>query len=440
MNERYQQEKTHNSLLPPAWPTLEELVGREEELRIGLQLLAAPDVRLLTLTGVAGVGKTRLALALMERARHLFADGALAISLAALKQPALLVSALLRGLRLREERERSSWETLLAFLRTKQALLLLDNFEQLVAAAPLLANLLEDCPDVKVLVTSREILRVRGEHLFQVYPLPLPDLVRSSSEELLAANAAVRLFTRRLRAIRPEIVLSEEELRVMGEICVRLDGLPLAIELAVARYHLFSPRALLVRLESRLALLTHGPRDLPPRQQTLRAALDWSYELLSDGEQRLFRGLAAFASGWTPAAAQAISGDMADGLDLLTSLLEKSLLQRAGSDADEPRLHMLETLREYGLERLRACGEYEEIRDLHANYYLRLAEQAELELEGLHGSRWLLCLGQELDNLRAALQWLSERGEDVSVLRLAVVLRAFWISTGTRYALLHRLI
>lgn len=431
MNEQHQQENHSISPLAPAvLPALAQIIGREEEIRVGLQLLAQPEVRLLTLTGVGGVGKTRLAQALVEQAGPAFADGSISISLAALNQPALLLPTLLQGTGLREEQGQSPLETLVAFLRARQTLLFLDNFEQIIAGATLLVGLLARCPHLKLLVTSRERLRVSGEQLFQLHPLPLPDRASSTQEKALAANAAIRLFLQRLQTIQPALPVDAETLRAIAEICIRLDGLPLAIELAAVRCNLFSPRALLTRLERRLPLLTHGSRDLPSRQQTLRNTLAWSYELLSDKEQHLFRRLAIFAGGCTIAAAEALSADPNAFLDALTSLFEKSLLQRVESRSDEPRLRMLETLREYGLERLHERGEYNEIRELHASYYLRLAEHLGPELNGPDASRWLSCLEPELDNLRGALQWWHEQRTEVNVLRLAGALASFWIMSG----------
>ncbi|GCE06999.1 LuxR C-terminal-related transcriptional regulator [Dictyobacter aurantiacus] len=428
-SEQHQLENNVISSTLQALPDLGELVGREDEMGDGLRLLARPEIRLLTVTGVGGVGKTRLAQELARQVAPAFADGVFMLSLAALSQPDQLLPALLQVFGLRTEPAYPLLATLVAFLRDRQALLLLDTFEQIVLGATLLVELLARCPRIKLLVTSREMLRVRGEHVFQLDPLPLPDLTSSSDEAGLAENAAVRLFTRHMRALRSSESLSSEDVRASAEICIRLDGLPLAIELASARCVLFAPRELLTRLERRLPLLTHGPRDLPERQQTLRDTLVWSYNLLAEQEQRLFTRMAIFAGGCTLAAAQALYVDDPGAcLDGITSLLEKNLLRRVESPVTGPRLRMLETLRELGLECLRASGEEHEIRNRHASYYLQLAEQA--EPIGPDDATWLSCLDLELDNVRGALQWWDESGDAVNVLRMGAALRYYWISSG----------
>ncbi len=424
MSQPKQQKSAHHALSSSV------LVGREREIQDGLLLLQCPDVRLLTLTGIGGVGKTRLAQALVEKARSSFADGALSISLASLKHPDLLIATLLQELGAQEELEQSPHATLCAFLLAKHLLLFLDNFEQIVAGAPLLIDLLEHCPSLKMLVTSRETLRVRDEYVCQVRPLPLPDLASPAGPAKLPDNPALQLFVQRVQFMQPALPLTEDTLRAMAEICVRLDGIPLAIELAAVRCQLFSPQALLQRLEHRLHILTHNMRDLPLRQQTLRNTLAWSYDLLSDEEQRLFRCLAIFSGGCTLEAAECVCGGRADFLDVLTSLLEKNLLQRDASSSGETRLRMLETIREYGQECLQASADYREIQHLHAACYLRLAEQAEAYLAEPEGSIWLQRLGAEIDNIRQALNWWKARGEDEKILRVGSALKHFWLRNG----------
>jgi predicted ATPase/DNA-binding CsgD family transcriptional regulator len=413
-----------------ACSSLSALVGREQEIEQGCLLLLHPDVHLVTVTGVGGVGKTRLAQAIVQRSGPSFTDGVYSLSLASLTHPHLLITTLLQELGAKEEPELTPHATLFAFLGTKQLLLFLDNFEQIIVSASLLVGLLEHCPNVKMLVTSREILRVRNEYVLQVSPLPLPDLAESKDLTQVSRNTALQLFMERVQCIQPQLLTSEKNLRAMAEICICLDGLPLAIELAAVRCQLFSPQALLRRLEHRLPILTQGMRDLPARQQTLRKTLDWSYDLLCDEEQRLFRNLAIFAGGSTVEAAEYVCAGKEDFLNTLTSLLEKNLLQRDTSSSEEPRLRMLETIREYGQEWLQASADSQEIQHRHATYYLLLVEQAEAYLGGLEGAGWEKRLDREIDNIRQALGWWRMRGEHEKIVRMASALKQFWLLKG----------
>jgi predicted ATPase len=306
-------------------------------------------------------------------------------------------------------------------------LLLLDNFEHVMPAGQLLAQLLSACPHLKLLVTSRVVLHLSGEHAYTVPPLSLPDPKEQLPAAQLCRSEAVRLFVERARAARGEFTLTEENARDVAQLCRRLDGLPLALELAAARVRLLPPRTLLARLDSRLRLLTGGPRDLHPRQQTLRATLDWSYSLLDEAERKLFARLAVFAGSWTLQAAEAVcdAGDEWDVTDLLTALLDNSLLTRAAAAGGEPRLSMLETVREYARERLEASGEAEAWRHKHADYYVALAEQVEPELRGPAQAAALNRLEEEHDNLRAAMEWLLRRG-DAQQEHLEVAVRLAW--------------
>ncbi len=412
---------------------LTPLVGRVREARAVVELLGGGVARLLTLTGPGGTGKTRLALTVAAVLRHDFPDGIAFVDLAPIADPDLVASAIAESLGLREEGGRPLPELLAAHLGERRRLLLLDNFEQVVEAGPLIGALLAACPGLAALITSREPLHVSGEHVFPVPPLALPaDDPGAGGANLaeLAACDAVALFVQRVRAANPDFALTPENAAAVVAICRRLDGLPLALELAAARGKLLPPAALRVRLERGLELLISGPRDAPARQRTLRDAIAWSHDLLSAEEQALFRRLAVFAGGFTLEAAEEVveapsaesrvpsgTADSALGaghsvLDLVASLAEKSLLWREegpASAASEPRFRMLETIREYGLERLAESGEEAEARQRHAAHFLALVEEAEPYLRGepAMGS-WLDRLEAEHDNLRAAVTWLLD--------------------------------
>lgn len=418
--------------------SLTSLIDREQEVQAIHSLLLCPDVRLLTLTGTAGVGKTRLALEVARELVYDFADGVHLVSLAPLSDPTFVIPTIAHSLGLSESGSQPLLDLLKTSQRDKQRLLLLDNFEQIITAAPLLAELLEACSELKLLVTSREALRLRAEHQFTVLPLALPDPKHLSDEQSLAHVPAVNLFVQRAQAITSDFEVTTDNAVTIAEICLRLDGLPLAIELAAARIKLLTPKTLLVRLDHRLNVLTGGARDLPERQRTLRNTLAWSYELLTAQEQRLFRLLSIFAGGCTLEAIEAVFTALDDEADNLlegvASLLDKNLLQHMEQRQEEPRLMMLETLREYGLEALTVNEEIETIRHAHAAYYLGLAEEAEPDWEGPKQVVWSKRLEQEHDNVRAALLWSLERGETGHdwelALRLGGALRRFWQVRG----------
>ncbi|HYN89336.1 MAG TPA: BTAD domain-containing putative transcriptional regulator, partial [Ardenticatenaceae bacterium] len=455
-------------------------IGREREVEALCALLHRPDARLVTLTGPGGSGKTRLAVEVARQildetsadSEQAFADGVFFVDLAPVGDPELVASTIAGALDVRPSGARPLQESLADFLRARRLLLLLDNFEQIVAAAPLLSELLDAAPHLKLLVTSREILHLYGEWEFSVPPLAVPDprqmpaggdgLVR-----LLRDNEAARLFVERAWAANPGFTLNETNARAVAELCIRLEGLPLAIELAAARSKLFGPQALLARLAGRLDLLA-GARDLPARQRTLRGAIQWSYDLLDPAEKLLFACLAVFVGGCTLEAAEQVASYRlkVEGfpstpepstsnlqpstdpstfnlqpsaiLNGIASLVDKSLLRREESSDGEPRFGMLETIREFALERLgdRGAAEVEALRWEHARYYLGLAEVAEPEIDHLTGAdpgAWLARLEVEHDNLRAALDWsLVGGGEDSAQLglRLAGALRRFWIFRG----------
>jgi predicted ATPase/class 3 adenylate cyclase len=406
----------------PAQPN--PLIGRDADAALVVAWLRS-DARLVTLTGVGGTGKTRLGLQVAADLLDDFRDGVFLVQLAPITDPELVAPAIAQVLQIKTEGDQDVTARLKSVLRDKQTLLVLDNFEQVIAVAPLVSELLAAAAGLKVLVTSRERLHLSGEHDFPVPPLALPPLARpgggrapaiqADALQALSQYAAVTLFIQRALAVRPDFQITVENAPTVAELCVRLDGLPLAIELAAARLRLFTPEGLLTRLTSRLAWLTGGPRDLPARQQTLRATIDWSYQLLSPQEQTLFARLAVFQGGCSLAAAEAICNPEGDFplLDGLLSLVDKSLLRQATppTDADaEPRFLMLETIREYATEKLLAAGEAPTLRTRHLNFFAQFAEEVELRLRSAAYAAWLPVCDLEQDNVRVALEWALQGG------------------------------
>ncbi len=414
---------------------LEPLIGREQQEQAIRAFLLRPEVRLLTLTGTAGIGKTRLAIQVATDLNEIFTQGVCLVQLAPISDFNLVIPSIAQTLGLRDVEEYSLFESLKAFLQDKHLLLLLDNFEQVLEAAPALVELLLACPSSKILVTSRAVLHVEGEYEFSVPPLSLPDPHHLPGHEELAQYAAVALFVQRAQMVKPQLVLSSDNAAAIAQICIQLDGLPLSLELAAARSKLLSPQTLLGRLNHRLAVLTGGRQDAPTRQHTLRDTISWSYDLLNAEEQRCFRRLAIFVGGCTLEAAEAVCSAAADrslpAMDLVASLLDKSLLQQSDQAGDEPRLLMLETIREYALERLADSGEVEAIEQRHAMYYLILAEHGDPELFGQQQHLWVNRLTRDSENLRAALLWLyGRRQHQEPLLRLAGSLGWFWYMCG----------
>jgi predicted ATPase/class 3 adenylate cyclase len=410
------------------------LVGRTRELAAAQQQLLDSRVRLLTLTGPGGTGKTRLALQVAAEVLEQFADGVCFVPLASINDVALVPTAIAHALGILQAAARQLVDTLIDYLRERQLLLVLDNLEHLLGATPLLTELLASCPRLKLLVTSRAVMHIPGERDFEVPPLGLPAREPVPPVEHLTQSEAVRLFVERAQAVKADFTVTENSRRAVVEICHRLDGLPLGIELAAARVRLLPPESMLVRLHRRLPLLTGGARDLPLRHQTLRAAISWSFDLLDGTEQRLFRYMPVFAGGCALEAVEAICASHERALDVtsgVASLVDKSLLRREPTNGQSPRFMMLETIREYALELLEASGEAEEARRRHAMYFMELAEAAEPRLHGPDQVTWLDRLEDEHDNLRAAIAWSqADASRAETGLRIASALVWFCMVRG----------
>ncbi|HTD80451.1 MAG TPA: AAA family ATPase [Chloroflexota bacterium] len=419
------------SNLPSATTTL---IGREAEIAQVQSSFSRPEVRLLTLTGAPGVGKSRLALEVASRLRGAFADGVFFVPLAPLSDPAHVLVTVAHALNLGISGQRPVAERLGRYLRNRQVLLVLDNFEHVLLAAPQLTQLLRGAPQVKVLVTSRTALELSGEHRFVVRPLSAPAAPDSMRRSLISTAtperyAAVNLLIERARSVHPSLALTEANLWSMGEIARRLDGLPLAIELVGARAALFSPQELLARLDARFTLLTPGARDVPARHMSVGRAIDWSYSLLSPAGQRAFRHLSVFAGGCTLEGAEAVCGDgtLEHEIDsAIVGLVDGSLVQRQEGPDGRSRFEMLETIRAYAAQQLAASGESEIARQRHAAYYVRIAEAAEQAWDQPAEWDWLRRLVSERDNVRAALRWMLEARDASTALRFNAALFSFW--------------
>jgi excisionase family DNA binding protein len=413
-------------------PPMTRFIGRADELQAARRLLQEP-VRLVTMVGPGGIGKTRLALELATAIRDDFADGAVFVSMAAFRTADLVMPAIATSLGVRLGAAQSALERVVAFLRNRDMLLVLDNLEQVTDAAAALSELVAACPRLKMLATSRAPLRIAGEHLFAVPPLALPRdqpaaNIRPVSLDALATVEAVALFVDRARAASPGFAMTAANAPVIAAICERTDGVPLAIELAAARTSVLSLADLRDRMSHQLAILRGGPRDQPPRLRSMADAIGWSYNLLSSDERALFRRLAIFVGGVALDAAEAVGGD--DALDSLAALVDQSLLQRVAGPNGATRYAMLETVREYGVQRLAESEEEPAVRDAHADWCIALAEQADPELSGPDQARWFDRLEAEHPNMRAALTWLLDREDAARGVRLATALSWFWSSRG----------
>jgi len=414
------------------------LVGRAMEVKTASSLLLRDDMRILTLTGTGGIGKTSLALQVATELRPSFPDGVFFVSLAPISEPGQVIPAITRALEIQETTDESLQEQLQDYLRDRHMLLLLDNFEQIVEAAPLLNKLLAAAPSLRLLVTSRVRLQLDDEQVFSISPLALPDLAHLPAHSELATVASIDLFLQRARLVQPGFELSKTNARTIATICARLDGLPLAVELAAARIKLLPPQALLKRLENSLSVLTSSADERPSRHQTLRNTIQWSYDLLTVAEQQLFRTLAIFIDGFTLHAVEALYtqlyGSSENVLDDLSSLLEKHLIRAPEQDEEDPRFHMLETVRAFGLELLETSDEYETVKHEYMQYFLELAEEADKHIAGQQGSDWKQRLEDELANLRSVTQSSLIYGKQAQnweiALRLGSALKSFWTACG----------
>ncbi len=408
------------------------LIDRKHELEVIRGKLLSETVRLLTLMGPGGIGKTRLALAAAEILQSDFADGTRFVELGSVQEAECLASAIAQALQLREITEQPLWKRVIAHLANRHLLLVLDNFEHILEAAPRVGELLAACPRVKVLATSREPLYLRLEYRMPIGGLALPDLERVDPATVASAPSAA-LFLAHARRVQPDLVPGPEEMRALAELLHRLDGVPLAIKIAASRSNALSPSAMLSRLQGQALLSTEGSRDVPQRQRSLWEAIDWSYRLLTSADQATFRQLGVFAGGWTLDAAEAVVQQADPDAPLwrgLALLVDKSLVQSRPAGHGEHRYRMLETVREYAVEQLGPHGETEGVRQRHAAYYLALAERAAPGFWGPQESLWLRRLEEETDNLRAALRWARAQQAPAFSLRLAGALAEFWWLRG----------
>jgi predicted ATPase/transcriptional regulator with XRE-family HTH domain len=409
------------------------LVGRERDVSEVVHRLQHDGVRLLTLTGPGGVGKTRVVIAVARALREDYPGGTTFLSLAPLRDARLIASTLVACLKLPATSGRNDDDLLVAHFERREAILVLDNFEHVLEGAPLVSMLLHACPRLKVIATSRSPLRLQGEQRVDVAPLQIPSPAEVAHREAVGRYPSVQLFVQRARAVRQDFTLSDANVATIAEICRKVDGIPLAIELAAARIAHLSPQSLLARLNHPLEVLTIGPADAPERQQTMTNAIAWSYHLLAQPERRVFRWLSMFAGGWDLQIAEGVCAGQSDGtplLERLSALIDAGLVFIVDRSESRPRYHMLEVIREYAAEKLATSGEEEEARSAHAAFFSQLARQAEPELWGIDQKAWLNRLERDHDNLHVALGWLIDRADVELGMRMALDLSRFWYLRG----------
>ncbi len=425
-------EGQHTPATPNNLPsTFTPIIGREAEIKAVASLVSAETTRLVTLTGIGGTGKTTLARAVAHRVLNNFTDGVFFIEMARLTGPDMVAAAIAQPLAIREEGAAPLLELIKQNLDGKRCLLIIDNFEQIIDAAPMIADLVGSTEKLALLVTSREILRIAAEKEYPVPPLMTPSTDELIDLEEALGNEAVMLFADRAASINAAFRLTRDNVSAVSAICRRLDGLPLAIELAAARTKVLSPASILAKLDNRLNLLSGGDRDRPERQKTMRGAILWSYELLSEKEKGVFASLGVFSGGFMLDSAEAVCVEPAvdveeDLIDVITSLIDKSLVSQKGTSDGEPRFHMLEVVRDFALEMLETDGIAEDVRLRHAEFFVDLGEKAEPLLQGSQSSKWLERLHEEHENIRTAMAWSLENRPDLAV-RLAVAVRNYWI-------------